>query len=301
MQQLTPALLERPSLTGYTLPVGTVRIRLGSGGTCRVRMIKIRMDGPPERRWIHYARWWWEKHRGPVPPGKRVFHADGNTLNDDPRNYAVGIAGDSLAIWHDANPDKSRQNYVKCRSGTRINNQLRGEINRSTNLLTWSWYAVDLNKRVIHQGPVRKRNQIWTRYGMPDDVARSRNSEGAALGWPTVGRTAACILSVLADCGAWLTGDQLVSRVRAFAAARGWSCFGVPKSLHQYVWQVPGRIVVRRRGGRTGLYHIAPSALKERRDVCPIVPMRGRDLSRDRFASFERRGFARTLIQLANA
>lgn len=276
-------------MTGHTNKVGDVVIRSKNG--VRVRMIKVRDDGPPQHRWIRLARKWWEENRGRVPPGKRVLHVDGDTLNDDPENYALGGPADALAIWHDAHPRASSRNYERCRQRTGIHNRLRGEINRSRTLLPWSWYAVDLDQCVIHQGPARKRWQIWTRFGMEADAAKCRYSEGASLGWPGVGRTAACILSVLAD-SEWLDGEQLVARVRHFAGQRCWSCFEEAKSLHQFVWQISDQLVIRRRGPTSALYHIAPSATKARAAVCPVVPIRGRDLAASRFASFQRRGFA---------
>jgi len=76
------------------LPVGTVRIRKHSKRV-RARMIKIRDDGPKGRRWITWARWWWLNNRGPIPPGMRVTHRDGDSLNDDPDNLVLC----SAAAW----------------------------------------------------------------------------------------------------------------------------------------------------------------------------------------------------------
>lgn len=33
-------------------------------------------------KWIQYARYVWEKHKGPIPPGYDVHHKDENKLND---------------------------------------------------------------------------------------------------------------------------------------------------------------------------------------------------------------------------
>src|SRR5712692_5291918 len=99
-----------------SLPVGTIRERRRKHG--RVRMIKICLDGPRSRRWVNYAKWWWELHVAPVPAGMRVCHLDGNTLNDKPANYSLMTAGDVAFMWHDRNPEGSQQNYAKCRTAT---------------------------------------------------------------------------------------------------------------------------------------------------------------------------------------
>ena len=46
------------------------------------RWIKVRDDGPPQNRWIPYARYLWEKRNGPVPNGYIVVHKDGNQMHD---------------------------------------------------------------------------------------------------------------------------------------------------------------------------------------------------------------------------
>ena len=61
------------------LKLGTVRIRKHSK-RCKVRMVKVRDDGPKGRRWITLARHWWLTNRGPIPEGMRVVHGDGDEI-----------------------------------------------------------------------------------------------------------------------------------------------------------------------------------------------------------------------------
>lgn len=53
------------------------------------RWIKVRDDGPPAGRFVPYARYLWEQRHGPVPPGRLVVHADGDTMNDEPDNLIL--------------------------------------------------------------------------------------------------------------------------------------------------------------------------------------------------------------------
>lgn len=58
------------------VPLGTVTIR--QDGKKRLRFVKVKMDGPPKNRWTKYARWWWEKNKGPgraagPPRGRRYL------------------------------------------------------------------------------------------------------------------------------------------------------------------------------------------------------------------------------------
>lgn len=154
------------------LPVGTIRMRRKNGG---VRVIKIRMDGPRSRRWIQYARWWWEKNRGPVPAGKWVCHVDGNSLNDDPSNYALLTPGDVVFMAHDRDPKMSARNYAKASAATAYMNRqralcrrMRGELNPR------SWYAVDARKRLIYNLPKKKRWQVYAAFGYTDKRANGR-------------------------------------------------------------------------------------------------------------------------------
>lgn len=53
------------------------------------RWIKVRDDGQRSKRWMPYARHVWESFHGSVPPGFLVVHADGDTMNDDPKNLLL--------------------------------------------------------------------------------------------------------------------------------------------------------------------------------------------------------------------
>src|SRR5262245_56543839 len=99
-------------------PVGTIHLRTkfsyranGSRGpTRKVRYVKVRLTGPKPKRWMPLARYVWEKTHGPVPAGLRVVHLDGNTLNDDPKNYGLLTAGEVIKLYHKLNPAMSEEN-----------------------------------------------------------------------------------------------------------------------------------------------------------------------------------------------
>lgn len=150
------------------LPLGTIVVREHNGKL--TRFVKIRMEGPPNRRWMHYARWWWEKNKGPVPPGKLVVHVDGDQLNDDPKNLAVGTAGMKLNLVHKRDPKWSREQHGRAAAGCAEFNRKNGRINRAKNFLKNYWYPVVDDMGVILNVPFRKRKRALASFGV--DVSR---------------------------------------------------------------------------------------------------------------------------------
>ena len=147
------------------LPVGTIRMReRARGHVCR--FIKVRDNGPKASRWIPLARHWWEKNRGRVPPGKRVCHLDGDSLNDDPSNYGLLTPGDVIFIQLERDPAMALRNRKRCRAGTARSNRERAFARRLRELLPSKWYAVDVAARVVVNVPHRKRWQVYAAHGV---------------------------------------------------------------------------------------------------------------------------------------
>lgn len=66
------------------LPVGTITVRIDNRNV-KVRFIKLEES----RRWEYFSRYVWRQTRGrDIPEGFIVYHMDGDSLNDDPRNLA---------------------------------------------------------------------------------------------------------------------------------------------------------------------------------------------------------------------
>jgi hypothetical protein len=157
------------------LPIGTTVIR--KHNNVEARFIKVSLTGLPQRRWMNYARWWWEKNRGPVPPGQLVIHIDGNSLNDDPKNYMVGTPGMKLALAHRRDPQWSKDQHKRAAAGLAEVNRKRGRINRAQNFLKTYWYPVVDDLGVILNVPFRKRKRVLACFGV--DVSRyPRNGRG---------------------------------------------------------------------------------------------------------------------------
>lgn len=150
-----------------TLPLGTIVIRKHNGALGR--FVKVRMGGRSGRRWMHYARWWWEKNRGQVPPGELVVHVDGDQLNDDPKNFAVGTPGTKLDLAHKRDPKWSRWQHRRAALGCAKLNRHRGRIHRAENFLKNYWYPVVDEMSVILNVPFRKRKRLLAGFGV--DVA----------------------------------------------------------------------------------------------------------------------------------
>ena len=92
------------------------RVALGGkprkGG--RERWIKVSDKGPPQHRYIPYARWIWEANHGPVPKGKFVVHADGNRLNDALSNLKLVGRREHLALQMARDPGMK----MRCRAAS---------------------------------------------------------------------------------------------------------------------------------------------------------------------------------------
>lgn len=262
------------------LPVGTVRIRTRRRGrnVLRVRMIKVRGDGPKGRRWVNYARWWWEQHRGPVPEGCRVVHLDGDPMNDDPENLALLTPGDVAFLCHDRDPDMSKRNYRKLREATRQHNRDRGRVNRALNWLPTYWYPVDAARQLIVNAPRRKRWEVYAEFGIPNPrTCQPAKLAAAALGWPDRRGMEAFILAVLVEANGSLRIGDVRLRV---AALRSWHDVRphAPRA-HSY-FQYFRPLVDHGLIGRTRqTAWITDRALDARGPHSPVVARRGRDVA----------------------
>jgi hypothetical protein len=273
------------------LPIGTVRLRKHSKRG-KVRMIKVRDDGPRGGRWIAFARYWWLTNKGPIPPGMRVVHWDGDLLNDDPSNYRLVTADDVLILSRVWDPTLDERNHERAAQGTSQCNRDRGRVNRARRLLIRHWYAVDPTGRVIINQPHRSRLAIARRY---IDAAAELPANGLGisavwLGWPDLTGCEAEVLAALADGGPAQIA-VIRERVGEVRRVHGWGAEPTTSTCHHAIWQLR-----RRRSNyiesaptlrRRSLYTIAPAALAARREPCPLVAVRGGEIA-TRFPDFRK-------------
>ena len=270
------------------LPVGSIRIR-NKNANSAVRLIKVRADGPKSLRWMAYARWWWVTHRGPVPPGLRVCHLDGDTLNDDPSNYGLLSPGDVVYLAHERNPAMSAANYAACRAATAAFNRETAAVRRVLTYLPTRWYPVDHARRLIGNQPRRQRWQVYRDCGLDASADNWRWCRSASLGWPGMPLICACVLHVLSERGPTRTRD-LLQPVAELRRRNGWRPYeplqaGLRTAAH---WlRKRGWVESKRIGG--GSLHAATSGAAHGRVACtPLVPIRGRDLSGPAYAGYRR-------------
>ena len=278
-------------------PLGTVKV--APNGTRRDRFhreIKVSNE-KGGKCWKHYARWWWETHRGPVPAGKLVLHRDGNTMNDDPSNFVLGTHADQAFINHDADPEMSERNYRAMRAGTARANRLRALQFRRENYLRFQWYPVDHGTRQIHNTPMRSKSLAVASI-LPPELAALLTPvlatpegplrgiaglEATILGWPGLTMTQAMVLAVLArheeyGTGLWVSRNGLLSGVQELR--KRWGYGSLSKSglcsemchLRRRGWLVSNRAPV----GRGSIYHITREGLGARGPHADVSPMRGR-------------------------
>lgn len=207
------------------LPLGTIRVtRRGRGHPPR-RIIKVRDEGRGSQKWVAFARWWWEQHRGPVPAGKRIIHLDGDSLNDDPANLAIGTLGDVIYLAQQRDTELYDRNRLAASEGTRRANVLRGRRRRARQWLPTRHYLVDLRRRLALNQPCRKAWQAWQLAGVDIGPHNWRMRKSIATGFPDVSPLAGCIMRVLlarAAAEAWIETPDLDQRVREYCRARAW-------------------------------------------------------------------------------
>ncbi len=154
--------------TGITDDVGTIRLRRRWQGNrhVEIRFIKIRNGPPIAGRWIPLARYTWEEMNGPVPAGMRVVHVDGNTLNDNPNNYATMASGEFIRHHHALSPKMSKSNRNAIRKITSIRNTEQAAVRRFLEWLPSYWYPVDHVAMVIHNTPYKSRRHLYEDWGV---------------------------------------------------------------------------------------------------------------------------------------
>lgn len=104
------------------VPVGTVHVRNDHGR--KMKMVKIRDDGPSPRRWVPLSRYLWEKKYGPLPSDCIVTFKDGDPENVVLDNLDV-ISRGELLNKNNADPDR-RQRHSKT---IWKNRRMKGDVN----------------------------------------------------------------------------------------------------------------------------------------------------------------------------
>ncbi len=139
------------------VPDGTVAVRKCRNRQGQARYVK---DGNGDKGWTLYARWWWENNVGPVPPGKRVIHRDGDCLNDDPLNLVLGTAGDVAYLWSQrAGPAELARMRRRLKAACVRRNREHAALDRLMGVIQKTlYYVVDHGRRTV-SGPHGSR--LW--------------------------------------------------------------------------------------------------------------------------------------------
>jgi len=262
-----------------TAPLGAIRIRRDRKQV-HYRAIKVRLDGPSHVRWMRLARYWWLTHRGPVPDGMRVIHADGDTLNDNPENYRLATADDVLCLARTWDADVDRRAAEAHAEAAAAHNRERSRVIRAVRYLPRHWYAVRLDFGLVLNEPETTRVQLYRRLAGVDDVD-GRRLIPYWLGWPGVGAAEACILAVLVD-GRERSIDEILQDVTAFRQRNGWETerllrVSIIKMLYRL--RCDGFVVSSGPRCKGRVHAILPAALEARRPFLVCTAMRGKRLA----------------------
>jgi hypothetical protein len=269
------------------LPLGSTRWathKRPGGGRFKVRVIKVAHTSYRGcgGKWVNYARHLYERHKGPVPRGKRVIHADGDLENFALDNLVLGTAADVLWIHCHSDPEKSAANYRAASAATAAFNRERAAVRRALGVLPTRWYAVDLANRVIVNSPGRKFHDVT---GMPP-LANGSGVVGWRLGWPGVPAVTACLLAALARVHgprSWPAIVRLVEAVRREFLIEP-AEVGVQTLRSSAVSLIKSGLVERVERGRLQATKLARET---RGPVCPFVFLRGADLQAEPYRGFK--------------
>ncbi len=266
---------------GVAAPLGAVK--LSRAGKSQVREIKVRLDGVPSYRWVRLARYWWERHKGPVPAGHRVIHFDGDCLNDDPHNYALATAGDVISAWHLDNPKASAAQHRRAARGCARHNRQRAAVDRRRRPMMSMWYGVAIGTDRVTTGPHDSRALTYRAAGFNVTGGRNgREGYGVLLGWPGLPAAQALLLhaiQALADEAGGVSTPAAVSAAAIAASARDLTWPSTSNAVSQLLYSLRRRgFITSRRGGRRASLHFVSSSCPPQGPVCSIVAMRGDQL-----------------------
>lgn len=280
------------------LPVGHIRtVDRGIGQKPR-REIKYR-NARGGNAWMPYARWWWLTNKGPIPPGQNVYHVDGDTLNDDPSNFALGGLADGPQMKAMDDPKWWANHVKKMRRGTAEHNRLRGSIKRAKSWNPSQWYPVDLAARQIINTPRKNTVPLLRDFGVqlntPDSIRRRHS---IAMGWPGLNRTECCMLACLIEAGEPVRRDVLLDRVNAYRELRGWRPVVKGGMLYANISRLAfvGTVRLTRAYRAVGTIEATRRAIDIRVNPCPVIVVRGSRLGDEPFKHFTKVGADRQPI-----
>lgn len=162
-------------------PIGTVvvKTRFIQCVPRQQRFVKVSHHGPRRRRWVPFARYWWERNVARIPDGYQVFHRDGNSLNDSPENLILSRKQPFAALFA-RNAEAARNRELKQRAAVRRSNRKRwieGTATRNAFLQPESWYAVLHGLGLIFWKPFATRTRA-ERTCTPRFLAESLSRDG---------------------------------------------------------------------------------------------------------------------------
>jgi hypothetical protein len=95
-----------------------------------------------------------------VPPGLRVVHLNGDTMDDRPENYGLLTGGQVAQLYLRLRPEVRECNRRNVGRATSVRNLDQGRVGRQLCWLGSRWYAVDVARRQILAYATRSRRQL---------------------------------------------------------------------------------------------------------------------------------------------
>jgi len=202
--------------------IGDVRVVRGHSGQL-VRRVKFTNVGRSGQRWMDYARWWWLRHKSPIPAGMGVTHANGHLLDDRPQNLVLTSSSDRLARWHLADGRRSRAQLRRAWRGCAESNRARAEVRSLRTLWPTRWYVVDPAARTIETKTWRRREDAYRAAGVDVDRRHVYGPPrlGGVYGFPGLSTAeGATLRAIVAAAGRGLLLEELRRAVPELIAER---------------------------------------------------------------------------------
>ena len=263
-------------------PIGSICVhtrKTANGRKSIRRTIKVASN-----KWCLYAKWLWEQTNGPVPPGMRVAHKDGDTMNDAPDNLILATADDILAMAQIKNPRAFDRGHILAGKTSIEAHHWRSIGFRMRNWVKRMFYPVDFEKRRIWNLPFIIKHDLYAKFVRMPRKRSPNVALSPVIGFPTLTLTEACVAACLSTNH--VRTAQLAPAVTALRAK-----YGLEPFSNVVLWTAIGTL--RQKGfiqplGRAR-YALSEKGEAARQPPCPVIAVPGHELrDNPRFADFTR-------------
>jgi hypothetical protein len=283
--KLVPVKPPKPKRTRRKFNVGDVVTYRTQSGKCQY--VKVTTGQTRfHLNWKPVAVVAWEKHIGPVPAGKVIYHLNGDPFDHRIENLAAGTFSDRARNWIRNNPEENNAKLARMIVGAKRARKARTLGSHVLGFVPTYWYAVDHAAKTIINVPCRDKWRVYVAAGIDEATLRANylvNHDGhvaTALGWPGLTDTQACILTAMLGRD-WSHWQDVWCDVEAIALPR---IGRTPQNVTGRWWgfdQLARKGLLERvRSVKRVRWRARPGVEGQRRSWTNCVPVKGKDAAR---------------------